>query len=289
MILLQLLLDVLFTGSIYSIVGIGFALTYFTVKFFNFAHGGIITFGAYAFYFMLRVFGADMLFSIFLTLFSAIAAGLISNQILYKKLRFKKTNSSVLILVSFMLLIFFENIISLVFGPDVKLLNQNVNSGNITLFESNISFEQLYIIFTSLVTFSATIAIMRYTKFGKRMRAVSDNRELAEVSGINTERIFQYSFIISSLLAGISGIEIAIDKSLRPTMGTNFIIKGFAASIVGGLTSLSGTVFASFLIAFLENIAVFFLPTAFKDAITFSLLFLFLIFKPNGIFGGSND
>jgi len=117
------------------------------------------------------------------------------------------------------------------------------------------------------------------------MRAVSDNKELAAIAGINQKRVSDYSFIIGSVLAGIAGILIGLEQNLEPTMGTTLIIKGFTGAVIGGITSVPASILGSYLLGLAENYGIWFLPSGFKDAIAFAILFLFLLFKPNGLFG----
>jgi branched-chain amino acid transport system permease protein len=126
---------------------------------------------------------------------------------------------------------------------------------------------------------------MKKTKIGKAMRAVSDNKDVAEILGISSEKIYNWSFIIGSAIAGIAGILISLEQSLEPTMGTGLIIKGFTAAIIGGIGSIPGAILGAFLLGFAENFGIWYLPSGYKDAIAFVLLFLFLLFRPNGILG----
>ena len=117
------------------------------------------------------------------------------------------------------------------------------------------------------------------------MRAVSDNKDVAEIVGISAERIYNWSFVIGSVIAGIGGILVGLEQNLEPTMGTNLMIKGFTASIIGGVESVAGGVLGAFLLGLAENFGIWWLPSSYKDAIAFFILFIFLLFKPEGILG----
>ena len=117
------------------------------------------------------------------------------------------------------------------------------------------------------------------------MRAVSDNKELANVIGIDSRRVSDYSFIIGSCLAGVAGILIGLEQNLEPVMGTSLMIKGFTGSIIGGITSVPSSVLGSYIVGLVENYGIWYLPSGYKDAIAFVLLFIFLLFKPTGLFG----
>ena len=117
------------------------------------------------------------------------------------------------------------------------------------------------------------------------MRAVSDNKDAAEIVGISPEKIYAWSFIIGSAIAGIAGILVGLEQNLEPTMGTNLMIKGFTGAIIGGIGSVHGAILGSFLLGIVENFGIWFLPSGYKDAITFTILLIFLLFRPYGILG----
>ena len=117
------------------------------------------------------------------------------------------------------------------------------------------------------------------------MRAVSDNKDVAEIVGISSEKIYSWSFIIGSAIAGVAAILIGLEQNLDPYMGTNLMIKGFAAAIIGGIGSVYGAVLGAFLLGVVENFGIWYLPSGYKDAIAFILLFIFLLFRPQGILG----
>ena len=117
------------------------------------------------------------------------------------------------------------------------------------------------------------------------MRAVADNKDVAEIVGISAKKIFAWSFVVGSLIAGVVGILISLEQNLEPLMGTNLMIKGFTGAVVGGIASVPGAILGSFLLGFAENFGVLFLPSGYKDAIAFVLLFVFLLFRPQGLLG----
>lgn len=144
---------------------------------------------------------------------------------------------------------------------------------------------QVTIIVVSFALLIGLWWLMKKTRLGKAMRAVADNKEVAQTVGINPEKIYTFTFLIGSLLAGVAGILIGIEQNLYPTMGVSLAIKGFTGAVVGSLASVPGAVLGSFLLGLAENIGIWWLPSGYKDAIAFILLFAFLLFKPTGILG----
>ncbi len=117
------------------------------------------------------------------------------------------------------------------------------------------------------------------------MRAVADDRSVASTLGIDVEKTIGITFVISSILAGVSGVLVAFEQTLDHAMGFGVVLKGITASIVGGIGNIPAALLGGFLIGIVENIGVWYLPSGYKDAIAFVILILFLLFRPQGIFG----
>ena len=127
--------------------------------------------------------------------------------------------------------------------------------------------------------------LIKKTRLGKAMRALADNKDVAQVVGINPEKIYNYAFVISAVLGAVAGILIGLEQNLYPRMGVIIIVKGFISSVVGGLGSVPGSIIGGLFIGLVENIGILYLPSGYKDVISFSVMLIFLLFKPEGILG----
>lgn len=281
----QLLINGLIAGAIYALVASGFSLIYATSKFIHFAHGATIAFSAYILYFLFSVLGLNFGFAVVLAIAFAALLGYGMNFFVYKQLRKKKTSSVILLIASFALLILIESVILLLFGADVKTIGLIKVAKGLEFLGAIITPLQIFIIISSIVLLGSLFFFMKKTKIGKAMRAVSDNKDVAEIVGISSEKIYSWSFIIGSAIAGIAAILISLEQNLEPMMGTGLMIKGFAAAVIGGIGSVPGAILGAFLLGIIENFGIWYLPSGYKDAIAFVLLFLFLLFRPNGILG----
>ncbi|MFA6269435.1 MAG: branched-chain amino acid ABC transporter permease [archaeon] len=282
---LQLLLNGLIAGAIYSLVAAGFSLIYSTNKFVHFAHGAVVAFSAYVAYFIFSSLKLDFAWVIILTIFFSGAFGFALYKFAYAPLRKRHASSAVLLVASVALLILFESIILLVFGADVKSINLIKVEKGLEFFGAIITPLQIVIVVVAVVLLVLLYIFMKYTKIGKAMRAVADNKDVAEIVGISSEKIFAYSFILGSVIAGIAGILVGLEQNLEPMMGTNLMIKGFTGAIIGGIGSVPGAVLGSFLLGLSENFGIWYLPSGYKDAIAFVILFIFLLIRPQGILG----
>ncbi|MFA6422567.1 MAG: branched-chain amino acid ABC transporter permease [Candidatus Buchananbacteria bacterium] len=281
----QLVINSLIAGAIYALVASGFSLIYSTCKFIHFAHGTVITIGAYFLFLTFSILGINFWLSIVLTVVFVSFFGWLINTTIYRQLRKRKASSVILLFTSFALLILFESLILMFFGADVKTIDFIKIQEGIEIFGAIITPLQIVIIVTALVILTLLYLLMKKTKIGKAMRAVADNKDVAEVVGISSEKVYSWSFIIGSAIAGIGGILIGLEQNLEPTMGTALIIKGFTGAIIGGIGSVPGAILGSFLLGFAENFGIWFLPSGYKDAIAFIILFIFLLFMPHGILG----
>jgi branched-chain amino acid transport system permease protein len=285
MIIIQLLINSLIIGSIYALVACGFSLIFSTNRFVHFAHGASVAVSAYIAFLLSVRWGLPFAIAVPVTL---IVAGLLGWGMyagLYQPLLKRKSSNVILLIASVAVLILFENLILLTFGADVKSFSQFGLPRTITFLDSTITTLQIGIIATALALLVILYLFMKKTSLGRRMRAVADNKELAAVMGIDAKKVAIYSFIIGSALAGVAGILVGLEQNLEPTMGTHLMIKGFTGAIIGGATSVPASILGSFILGIAENFGIWYLPSGYKDAIAFGLLFVFLLFRPQGLFG----
>lgn len=285
MVFTQLLANSLIIGSIYALVAAGFSLIYATNKFMHFAHGIMVTVGGYLLFLLFTQLGIPFWISCIITLVVTGFLGWLSYRALYLPLQKRKSSTVILLIASTGLLIFMENIILLIFGADIKSIRYIGVTRGIDVLGAIVTPLQIVIFGITVVLLVLLYLFMHRTKLGRNMRAVSDNKPLASIIGINSRRIADISFIIGSVLAGIAGILIALEQNLTPTMGMGLIIKGFTGAIIEGIVSVPGAIAGSYILGIAENFGIWFLPSEYKDAISFVLLFIFLLFMPKGLFG----
>ena len=284
---LQLLINGLIAGAIYSLVASGFSLIYSTNKFVHFAHGDVMAVSAYMLYYFFSVLGLGVFFSVILTIFFSGILGYLVNFIFYSPLRKKKSSSSILLIASLAVGILLAALIMMIFGADVKSFNIPFlkNASSIGFLGAIITPLQLSIIVVSVALFIFLWIFMKRSKIGKAMRAVSDNKDVAEIVGISSNKIYAWSFIIGSMISGAGAILIALEQNIEPMMGISLMIKGFTAAVIGGIGSVPGSILGAYLLGIAENFGIWYLPSGYKDAISFIILFIFLLVRPRGILG----
>jgi len=279
----QLIANGIIAGAIYALVASGFSLIYNVTKMLHFAHGAVLALGAY---FMYTLAGRmPFPLAVLLTLLITCMAGEIINRFAYRPLRARKASSAVLLISSLAVMIFVNAFILAAWGADIKTIAVPFQTSVLDIGGVLITGLQLTMIGVSLVLLLALWWLMTKTRLGKAMRALADNKDVAQTVGINPEKLYTITFVIGSVLAAIAGILIGIEQNLQPTMGVNLIIKGFTGAVIGGMFSVPGAVLGAFVVGLVENIGIWWLPSGYKDAITFALLFAFLLFRPQGILG----
>ncbi len=279
----QLILNGIIAGAIYALVASGFSLIYSVTKFMHFAHGAVLALGAYFLYAFAVSAGLNFWLAVILTLICSCISGVAMDWLVYRPLRKRKASSAVLLIASIALMTFVNAVVLAVWGADVKTIP--TKNPVFDVFGARVTFIQVLIIIVSALLLLALWFLMKKTKLGKAMRAVADNKDVAQTVGINPERIYTYTFIIGSFLAGVAGILIGIEQNLYPQMGISLVIKGFTGAVIGSLASVPGSVLGSLILGLVENIGIWWLPSGYKDAIAFVLLFVFLLFKPTGLLG----
>tara|TARA_Y100000310_G_scaffold319330_1_gene374483 strand:- start:3597 stop:4478 length:882 start_codon:yes stop_codon:yes gene_type:complete len=281
----QLTVNGLIAGSIYALVASGFSLIYATNTFMHFAHGTSVAVAAYILYTLFTLLGIPFYVSAILTVFLTGFFGVAMYRVVYLPMQKRKASNIILLIASIAILIMFENVIMLFFDANVKSLQYIKITQGLNILGATITKLQIFIIVFVIILLLVLYLFMKKTKLGRNMRAVADNKELASIIGINHIRISDYSFFLGSSLAGIAGILIGLEQNLFPNMGTWLMIKGFTGAVIGGITSVPGAILGSYVLGFFENYAIWFLPSGYKDGIAFFLLFLFLLFRPKGLFG----
>ena len=287
MVLEQLAVNGIIAGSEYALLAIGLTLIYGILRLIHFAHGEVAMVGAYSAFVASVVFGLPLIAGFFVAIAAGALLGIAINRIAFRPVR--KQHILIGLITAIAVSILLQNAIALLFGNDIKTYDLGAVEKGIEVFGFIITKTQIVIVFTAVALMLLTWAFIKKTKIGQQVRAVADNRELAESIGIDSEKTIACTFAFGSALAAAGGVLIAAETNLAPMMGLMPNIKAFAAIIVGGIGSIPGAIFGSYFIGLAENIGIWFLPSGYKDAIAFFILVIFLLLKPFGILGKKRE
>lgn len=280
----QFVLNSFIAGSIYTLMALGFNLIYSTTKFFNFAHGVMAAIGGYTVFYFAKILGLNIYFSIFIGIFLSGFIGYFLYKFIYLPLKKRRASNMVLLIASLGAFTAIQAIITILFNPEYKTLVDEISiPKSYEIFGGIITQTQVVILVSAFLVFVCLLLLLYKTQFGKVLRAISDDEEVARIIGINTNKIIGYAFFIASAIAGLAGILVGFDTGIEPTIGLNLLLKGVIASIVGGIGNIYGGILGSFLLGFVENFGIWKVSSEWKEAIAFLLLIVFLIFRPNGI------
>ncbi len=283
-ILPQLIINSIIAGSIYALIALGFNLIYGTTKFFNLTHGVMAAIGGYTVFYIGKILGLNMFLAIVLGVLVAGIAGYISDKIIYLPLRRKGASNMILLVASLGAFTAIQAIIAIIFTSQFQTFSVNINTEKIyEIMGGVITQTQIIILASAIVSTVGLMLILKYTMFGKAIKAINDDEEVAKIVGINTDKITGYVFFIGSAIAGLGGILVGFDTGIEPTMGFALLLKGVIAAIIGGAGNIYGAFIGSFLLGFIENFGIWKISGEWKDAIAFVLLIAFLIFRPSGI------
>lgn len=280
----QLAANSLIAGATYVLITLGFNLIYGTTRFVNMAHGVVAASGGYAMFALAVGYGMNIYLAVACGVIAAGGVGVLLDYLVFTPLRRRRASSLTLFIASLGAFTTLQAVLAIVFSVQFQVVPW-VRDPMPVYEVAGASVTQLQAIAIVLaVLLSLGVAwLLHATKFGKAVRAVADDEEVAAVLGINTNRIIHWTFFLGSALAGLAGIVIGLDTGLQPTMGLHVLLEGAVASIIGGIGSLSGGVLGSALLAAAENFGIWKIPSEWKSAITFSVLVLFLMFRPQGL------
>ncbi len=282
--IIEQLINGLRTGSIYALIALGYTMVYGIARMINFAHGDIIMVGAYMLYATVQVLKLPIPLAIIITIITCAVLGITVEKIAYKPLR--QAPPLAVLITAIGMSFFLQSAALLIFKatpiPLASIIpNTNVKLGGITI--SSVTIVTLAV--TAIAMIALTLFIEK-TKTGTAMRAVSEDREAAELMGIDVNQTISMTFAIGSGLAAVAGILFITQyQSLRPTLGALPGIKAFVAAVLGGIGSIPGAMLGGILLGIIESISKAFISSELADAIVFGVLVIVLLVRPSGLLG----
>jgi len=282
---IQLLIYGIVTGSILALGAIGVSLVFSILRFAHFAHGDLMTVGAYAALVAVAGAGLPIIVAAPFAILVVAAVAIATELTVYRPLR--QSSPIVLLISSFGMALILRSAVQLIWGTG----NQTYADGiQLPMRIAGIAIkpDHLWIIAGTVALIAALHVFLKYTKFGKAMRAMADNADLARVTGIPTGRVILIAWVIAGGLAAMAGIFLAMDTRLHPVMGWQLLLPVFAAAIVGGIGRPYGAIAGGLLIGVAMEMSTLVINPAYKQAVAFALMVATLIVRPTGIFRGSS-
>ena len=271
-------------GSVYALGAVGLTLVYGILKLVNFAHGDFLTFGAFMAYLANVTWGAPLVVGILFAMVMTALLGILFERIMWGPMRERGAGLLQLLLMSIGLAFLIRYSIQYAWGTEVRSLDVN-SFATVQFLGLRIGRTEFTVIIVGFVVLVAVGLMLRYSLLGKQMRALSDNLELAEASGIDTSRVVLYTWLFAGALAGLAGVLAGAVTDIEPEFGFGLLLPIFAAVILGGIGDAFGALAGGILLGLVIEWSTLFIDFRWKTAVGFVVLILVLIVRPQGIFG----
>lgn len=283
---LSYLINGISLGSVYAIIALGYTMVYGIAKMLNFAHGDVIMIGCYVTFLAMSRQGWHPVPAVLLSIAICTALGILIEKIAYKPLR--RAIPLAVLITAIGVSYFLQNMAMLLFGADTKSFTSVVTLPALKLADGALTISG-----AALVTVAACVVIMaglslfiKKTKAGQAMRAVSEDKDAAQLMGVNVNATISLTFAIGSGLAAIAGVlYCSAYPTLSPYTGSMPGIKAFTAAVFGGIGSIPGAFIGGILLGIIEILGRAYISSQLADAIVFAVLILVLLVKPTGILG----
>ena len=286
----QLLVNGLVTGSVYAIAAVGISLVYGILRLVNFAYGDMMTFGAFAGYFANATLGLPMLASAAFAMVAGAVLSVALDVVLWRPLRLRRAGFMGLFLASIGVALVLRQAILLVWGPQPRAYDVDPFKVYV-IGDVRLSLAQVATIVAAAAAILVIGLFLARTTTGRVMRAMSDDRALAQVSGIDVDRVVVVTWIISGVAAGLAGVLAAlVQSSFDPNFGFQLLLPVFAAVVLGGIGSAYGALAGGLVLGLAMELSTW--PSLFggvnpvyKPVVAFAILAAALMVRPQGLFG----
>ncbi len=283
---LQYLINGISIGAVYAIIALGYTMVYGIAKMLNFAHGDVIMVGAYISFCVTNYLGLPAVLSIVAAMAVCTVLGITIEKLAYKPLR--GTPSLAVLITAIGVSYFLQNAAQLIWGSAPKNFTSIVTFKPFTFAGGAlvITGEVIVTILVSTLIMVGLTLFTSRTRLGKAMRAVSEDRDAAQLMGINVNQTISMTFAIGSALAAVAGVLLCSTvPTLMPTTGSMPGIRAFTAAVIGGIGSIPGAMLGGIVLGIIEIFSKKYISTEFSDAIVFAVLILILLVRPAGLLG----
>lgn len=292
----QAIADGILTGAIIALGAIGVSFTLQIMRFANFAHSELLTWGAYlALVFIAFAgpgtptgpfsFGWQLLAA---AAFAALMTGLVAwavDHLVFRSLRRRGAHPLTMVFAAFGAALVMRNVVVLIWGHGSHYYTRELQMSVELLPGVRMLPDQIFILALALVVVVCLHGFLTYSRTGMAMRAMAESAPLAQVCGVEVDAVVRWTWVISGALAALAGVFAGLTPQLHPEIGFNLLLALFAAAILGGTGSLAGAVIGGLLVGLAENLSLLFISAGYKTAMPFLVLLLVLLVRPQGLFG----
>jgi len=284
-VLLQSIISGILIGGVYALIGIGLTIIFGVMRVINFAHGDILMIGMYMTYSLFTLFGIDPFVSISITIPLMFLFGAFLQKVFINRMQGALPQNQILLTIGLGMIM--SNSMMLVFTSDYKILSTDYSSSSFNLAGISISTPLLISFLITAVITAMLYWFLLKTDTGQAIRATAQDREAAQLMGINVKWMSILAFGMGSALAGTAGALISPTYYIFPQIGSTFTLKAFVITVLGGMGSIVGATIGGVIIGIAESVSAVYISSGWKDVVVFVLFLLVLLFKPAGLMGKS--
>jgi branched-chain amino acid transport system permease protein len=285
MLFVQLMVNGLQTGALYALIAAGFSLIFGMTRIFHAAHGATFTIAGFVFYECFSVLQWGWPAAVVCSAIAAGIFGVLLDRCVYAVIQRHEGSFFTVFVASFGAAIIVQNVVSIVFGRGMVTVTTPLSKSIEIVPGLFVAPMAGVAILCALLCFAVLQYLLTRTNLGIALRALGENPTLIEVYGLTPRKLSQYVFLIGSVLVVPAAILTATTSGLNPAMGHHIMLISIAATIVGGVGSLRGAAMAGLLLGMAENLCLAFIDPQWSEAVTFVILFLFILFRPGGFYG----
>lgn len=270
-------------GSIYALGAVGITLIFAILRYAHLAHGDLATLGAFIAFAIVTSFGMSPLMALPLAMIATAAVAISIDKVFYEHLR--ERPKIVTVMASLGIALMVRAVVQVIWGVDSESYVRGIVRPE-NYFGLRIKDREIYTVVFMLALVGALQLFLLRSKWGKAMRAMSDNPNLALLSGIDNRKVVMLTWIIAGGLCAASGVFLGINTEVKSMMGWHMLLPMFAAAILGGVGRIEGAVIGGLIVGIAEELSVLVLPSEYKAAMAFAILLLMLLVRPTGLLRG---
>ena len=282
---MQSILSGVLIGGIYALIGIGLTLIFGVMRIINFAQGELVMVGMYVTFFLFRLAGIDPFLSVLLTMPALFVLGAILQSTLINRVLDALPQNQILLTIGIGLVL--SNTAMLVFTSDYRILSTSYSSSSVAISGVHLSTPLLYCFAITVVITGALYWFLIRTDTGCAIRATAQDREAAQLMGVDVRRMSVLAFGLGAALAGAAGALVSPTYYIYPQVGGAFTLKAFVVVVLGGMGSIVGATLGGVIIGTVESLAAAYLSSGNKELVVYVMFLLVLLFKPAGLLGKS--
>ncbi len=287
MLYVQALINGVLLGATYGLMALGLSLIFGVLRIINFAHGNLMVVGMYAAYWLFTLVGADPYLALLPAAAFLFVLGFVLQRYILNPIVEAPEEMSFLTTLGVGLIL--QNLLLIAFGPDFHTIDTPYKLSSLAMGDLSIDVSKLLACAASIIITGVFFSFLQWSETGRAIRAASDNREAARLMGIDTKKIYSIAFAIGAATTGAAGACFSTFIPTSQDVGMLFTLTSFVIVIAGGVGTYHGTLIGGFVIGIAEELGAVTLSGSMKQVVSFCLLIVILLFRPQGLFGREGD